>query len=242
VSRYITTATSSDALAQDAAIAVLPVGSFEQHSDFLPLATDTIVAAQIAGRIATDYDLFLLPPVTISCSHEHASFPGTVSLSAVTLSAIITDVRESLSAQGIGTLVLVNAHGGNYVLSNVVQQANVTQARMALFPTREDWDKARQDAGCTATTGQDMHAGELEVSLLLHADPALVGPRYKDRDHLASPRPHLQITGITGYTSTGAIGLPSHGTAAKGKAILDSLSHSFTTHLELLTAPGPGTP
>ena len=82
-----------------------------------------------------------------------------------------------------------------------------------------------------------MHAGELEVSLLLHADPGLVGDGYQDRDHLASPRPFLLVTGMTGYTQTGVIGLPSHGTAGKGKAILDSLSRSFAAHLDLLAAP-----
>ena len=82
-----------------------------------------------------------------------------------------------------------------------------------------------------------MHAGELEVSLLLHADPGLVGDSYQERDHLASPRPFLLVTGMTGYTQTGVIGLPSHGTAGKGKAILDSLSRSFAAHLDLLAAP-----
>lgn len=233
---YITTATAASVRSCGAKVAVLPVGSFEQHSDFLPLATDTIVAALIAQRIADDYNLFVLPPVTISCSHEHAGFAGTVSISASTLTAIITDVRESLLAQGIPTLVLVNGHGGNYVLSHVVLQANITQRHMTLFPAREDWDQARHDAGCATTTSEDMHAGELEVSLLLHADAGLVADSYRDGDHLARPRPFLLITGMSGYTETGVIGLPSQGTAEKGKAILDSLSRSFAAHLDLLRA------
>jgi creatinine amidohydrolase len=104
-----------------------------------------------------------------------------------------------------------------------------------LFPTRDDWDRARSDAGCDSTTSQDMHAGELEVSLLLHADPSLVGDTRTDRDLLAYPRTHLLATGLATYTQTGVIGLPSRGTATKGKAILDSLSTSFAAHLSLLT-------
>jgi creatinine amidohydrolase len=221
--------------ARGATIAVLPVGSFEQHSDFLPLATDTIVACLIAQRIADDYGLFLLPPITIGCSHEHAAFAGTVSVSASTLVAIVGDVRESLRRRGIDKLVLVNGHGGNYVLSNVVQEANATGRSMALFPVREDWDRARQEAGCVGSTGQDMHAGELEVSLLLHADPQLVGASRSERDHLAHPRPFLAIAGIEEYTQTGVIGLPSHGTNIKGKSILNSLSGSFAAHCDILT-------
>jgi len=54
-----------------------------------------------------------LPPVTVSCSHEHAAWPGTVSITQQTLSAVVTDVVASLAAQGIGWLALVNGHGGN---------------------------------------------------------------------------------------------------------------------------------
>jgi creatinine amidohydrolase len=137
-------------------------------------------------------------------------------------------------ARGIDKLVLVNGHGGNYVLSNVVQEANAADRSMALFPVREDWDRARQEAGCVGSTGQDMHAGELEVSLLLHADPRLVGATNSERDHLAHPRPFLAIAGIGEYTKTGVIGLPSHGTTAKGITILDSLATSFAAHHDLL--------
>jgi creatinine amidohydrolase len=239
---HMTTVTSADVRSHGAKVAVLPVGSFEQHGDFLPLTTDSIVAGLIGQRITEDYNLFLLPPVTMSCSHEHAGFAGTVSISASTLCAVIGDVRESLRAQGIETLVLVNGHGGNYVLSSVVLQANVTQRCMTLFPTREDWDQARQDAGCAATTSEDMHAGELEVSLLLHASPELVGDGYHEGDHLARPRPFLLVTGMRGYTETGVIGRPSEGTPGKGKAILDSLSRSFAAHLDLLASPPAASP
>jgi creatinine amidohydrolase len=81
---------------------------------------------------------FQLPLITILCSHEHSSWPGTLSISARTLSAIIADITQSLEQSGISKVVLVNGHGGNYALSNVVQEANVSGKRMALFPTGED--------------------------------------------------------------------------------------------------------
>src|SRR5918994_4099147 len=103
----LTTATSTDV--RDAApdVAVLPVGSFEQHGSHLPLITDTAIACVIAQAIGQTYSLFVLPPVTISCSHEHADFTGTISISASTLTAIIADVRASLDAQGITKLIIV---------------------------------------------------------------------------------------------------------------------------------------
>jgi creatinine amidohydrolase len=110
--------TTADVHERRPAVAVLPIGSFEQHGPYLPLATDTIVAVASANRVAAAYNVLLLPAVTMSCSHEHAAWPGTVSITHTTLTAIISDVVNSLHAQGIGKLAIINGHGGNYFLSN----------------------------------------------------------------------------------------------------------------------------
>ncbi|MFF3003952.1 creatininase family protein [Kitasatospora sp. NPDC057940] len=230
----ITAATSADERRRGAKIAVLPVGSFEQHGDHLPLTTDTVVAGLIAQRIATDYGLFLLPPSTVSCSHEHAHMPGTVSISAATLYAVVNDIWKSLQASGVPGLLIVNGHGGNYVLSNVVQEANTSGPRVALFPVREDWHQARKAAGLVSSGAEDMHGGELEVSLLLHGAPELIRDGIEQDDHSAPERPHLLTLGMAGYTKNGIIGQPSLGTAAKGRALLDSLSRSAAAHLSIL--------
>ncbi|MFI7025747.1 creatininase family protein [Micromonospora sp. NPDC049900] len=226
-------ATTMDEANRAADVAVLPVGSFEQHGDHLPLMTDTIVACAIAQAAATAYELLLLPPVTISCSQEHTGWPGSVSIRSSTLTRIVTDVVESLSQAGVDRLVVVNGHGGNYVLSNVVQEANVAGRHMALYPRRQDWETARQHAELSSTSHDDMHAGEIETSLLLHLCPELVRPGYQTADHLAD-RPDLLVLGMRGYTDTGVIGKPSAATAAKGKAVLESLTSSFATSLALL--------
>lgn len=230
----ITSATATDEATRGARIAVLPVGSFEQHGSHLPLVTDTAIACLIASRIADVHDLFLLPPVTISCSHEHEGFPGTVSISSSTLICIIDDIRASLARAGINKLVLVNGHGGNYVLSNIAQQANVQGPHVVLFPGRDDWSAARDHAGMLTNGHDDMHGGEIETSILLHAHPELVHDTYTTADHEATSRPHLLVTGMKAYTSSGIIGRPSAATAAKGAAALDSLLASFTDHLKIL--------
>ena len=139
-----------------------------------------------------------------------------------------------VARSGIERLAIVNGHGGNYVLSNIVQQANVAGPRMTLFPGRIEWEAARAAAGLQASTSEDMHAGELEVSLLLHTYPELVGDDFRQGDWEADPRPHLLVTGMRGYTESGVIGRPSLATAEKGRAILDSLARSFKDHLALL--------
>lgn len=232
---FISTATSRDEAERAATVAVLPVGSFEQHGSHLPLSTDTLIASAIARRIADDFHLMLLPPVTLSCSHEHAGFAGSVSVSSSTLRAVIRDIASSLSAAGVQNLVVVNAHGGNYILSNVVQEANTEGPTMVLFPHNLDWKEARAAAGVITDNHEDMHAGEAETSILLAEAPEVVRPGYVEADNTMDDRRHLLTVGVAGYAKTGVIGRPSLATATKGRALLDAFSKLFKAHLMQLT-------
>jgi creatinine amidohydrolase len=235
---------SADAAVNEPRAAVLPVGAFEQHGAHLPLATDTLIAVAISNAIAAVVPVRQLPPVTIGCSHEHAAFPGTLSISASTLSAIVTDVATSLRGQGIEHLVVVNGHGGNYVLSNVVQQANAEHPRsMALYPNRVDWDEARAAAGMETTAHEDMHGGELEASILLAAWPTYVRDdwpqSWKDDDNFHDDRRDLLTVGMTAYTESGIIGRPSLATVEKGQKALQILGQNAVRVMEILTNGSP---
>jgi creatinine amidohydrolase len=229
--------TATEERERDADMALLPVGSFEQHGDFLPLATDTVIAVTVARAVGAAYRVLQLPPVTISCSHEHAGWRGTVSVSAATLYATVTDIAESLRRGGIGKLVLISGHGGNYVLGNVVQEASARGERMALFPTEVDWLNARAAGGVELGPESDMHAGELETSLLLHAHPQVVRADYADHDELADERNRMLTRGLAAYTASGVVGRPSLASAAKGKAALANLVESFADVLAALGSP-----
>jgi creatinine amidohydrolase len=234
MNHILPTATTSDEKTRDADCAVLPVGSFEQHGDYLPLITDTLIASAIAREIANAYPLLQLPPVTISCSQEHRAWRGTVSISSSTLHAIVDDIYRSISDAGLTSLVILNCHGGNYVLANIVQEGNAQGKRMAFFPSPWDWAGARQSAGLASSSHEDMHAGELETSILLHANPELVRDGYQAADWVADDRRHLLTTGMSEYTQSGVIGRPSLASAEKGKALLASLVESFASVLEVL--------
>ncbi|WP_030957836.1 creatininase family protein [Streptomyces sp. NRRL S-378] len=234
------TATSTDVEDRQPRVAVLPVGSFEQHGRYLPLITDTAIACIIGQEVADAYPVHLLPPITMSCSHEHAAFPGTVSISAKTLFAVIDDIRASLARSGIRKLVIINGHGGNYVLSNIVQEANVDGPAVSLFPLSADWDRARDHASLDSDRHADMHAGEIETSILLHAAPELVRDGFAEADHDGGPRPFLLVLGMGAYTESGVVGYPSSGTEVKGKAVLESLRTSFAEHIEALGEAAAG--
>ncbi|HTY30591.1 creatininase family protein [Mycobacterium sp.] len=228
--------TTTDAVAS-ATLAVLPIGSFEQHGPCLPLATDTLIACAVASEISAHHNIFRLPPITFSCSHEHSDFPGTLSVSATTLAAVVGDIVDGLVQQGVTGLIIVNAHGGNAVLTNVVQQSNQRGSRIkiGLYPSREDWTEARAAAGITSSNHDDMHAGELETSILLAAYPDYLRDGWGSADHTATDRRYLTTLGIGAYTSTGVIGYPSRAEEAKGKMALQHLAQNAHALIKLIT-------
>jgi creatinine amidohydrolase len=211
--------------------AVLPVGAFEQHGPHLPMTTDTLIAVAIAERICQQSSVFLLPPLTISCSHEHIGFFGNLFISSETLEKCIREVLNSIAHSGINQVAIVNAHGGNYVLRNLAQEVNLTEQRLLLWPTNQHWQIAVQYAGIESSIHEDMHAGEIETSILLHLNPDLVRIG-QIQDHQASERFYLHLKGMKEYTSSGVIGFPSRATAQKGALLLESLVKSACKDLE----------
>ncbi|MEU6339965.1 creatininase family protein [Streptomyces sp. NPDC046977] len=155
-------------------------------------------------------------------------------MSARTLHTLVTDIAQSLETSGIRKVVLVNAHGGNYVLSNIVQEANVIEPRMSLFPQSGEWNRARERAGLVSNAHGDMHAGEIETSILLYAEPSFVGPAYETADHDGGDRRFLLSKGMKAYTETGVIGFPSYATPEKGRSVIESLIADFGAHLQVL--------
>lgn len=223
--------TSAEEGERAARVALLPVGSLEQHGPHLPLVTDTVVACVLARALADAHPVRVLPPVTVGCSHEHAAWPGTVSISASTLHALVRDIAASL---GRTRLILVNGHGGNHVLANTVQESG---GRMALFPGPHDWEAARVAARMATDNDGDMHAGELETSVLLHAAPELVREGGERADHVTAPRDHLLTVGLAPYSASGVAGRPSLATAAKGRDLLAALTAAFAGYLAAVDGP-----
>jgi creatinine amidohydrolase len=138
-------------------------------------------------------------------------------------------------------VVLVNGHGGNYVLNNVAQEANVDGPSVVVYPTGRDWDVARRAAGLETTAHDDMHGGEAETSILLHYAPDSIAAEWESADHQADERPDLLLLGMMDYTRTGIIGRPSLATASKGEALVHELVQGLAPRVVLLRE-GSGTP
>lgn len=237
VTSVINGPTHLDIAAHRPRFAALPVGSFEQHGAHLPVTTDTLVANAVAQRLCAAHQGLLLPAIGVSCSHEHAGFAGTLSISSRTLARLVQETVEAASAQGIAWVVIVNAHGGNYVLAHVAQELNVARPRVLLALARHHWQAAAAQAGIQTSLSDDMHGGEIETSILLHCHPELVR-RELIQDFAAPERPLLTLLGLRHYAPAGIVGRPSLATAEKGQRLLEALVEAIARDIAAVVPAG----
>lgn len=156
--------------AAPASIALLPIGSQEQHGARLPLGTDTLlVEAVVARALALDLptDVVVLPALPYGLSPHHR-FAAAVTLTPSTLLAVLGEVMDSLVDCGFRRLMIVNGHGGN----DEPMRLAVKGAAL-----RHDVAVAAANYWSLGDPGRSPgHAGRFETSLLLAAAPSLVRP------------------------------------------------------------------
>lgn len=92
---------------------IFPIGSFEQHSQFGSMATDSIIASEIARMVSDRLCIPLIPHLPYGISKVHKDFYGTIFLRDETMVNVILDVIRSLNSYGIINFIIINGHGGN---------------------------------------------------------------------------------------------------------------------------------
>ncbi|MTD56413.1 creatininase family protein [Amycolatopsis pithecellobii] len=203
------------------AVAVLPIGSQEQHGAHLPMGTDTmLVSAVVDGalaRLGDDPLLVRLPALPFGHSPHHL-FAAAVSLTAHTLQAVLADVLDSLVQSGFRRVLIVNGHGGNDEIMRLAVKQYALRADVALAACSY-WSLGEfQNVG---------HAGEFETSLMLATHPELVGepgPRPEVAGLFAQrPYPGLTVERHGEWARAGgSTGGATEATAEKGAAALEA--------------------
>ena len=143
--------------------------------------------------------MWLLPPVAFGCSHEHTNLGVTVSVSAATLHAVVTVTIAKALSQAGRSLVVVNGRGGNCTRSNGSRGDRVSGGPRCV-PIRAGWVEGQATLRLVRLLDdEDMHAGEMETSLLLHAMPDVVnGPSYQSADRPSPDCPMLTTLAMRG--------------------------------------------
>ncbi len=193
-------------------VALLPIGSFEQHGSFLPLNTDTIIAEEVAKRICKKLEIMCLPPLEYSLSEEHFGFFGTVSLTEETFKKCIIEIFDSLKRFGIESLLIFSWHGGNTKLLDSLNMKEIEIIDFNCFDlmAKKLWKDYK-----------GVHADELETSLLLAIDGKLVKAN-KIVDEIPDKNPSLlKEIGMKNLSRSGVWGKPSRASKEKGRLLLN---------------------
>jgi creatinine amidohydrolase len=152
-------------------IAVIPLGSTEQHGPHLPSGTDTFVAELIAIEVANQLDALYVPFGPYGVTPIHAGHPGTISLRRSTFEALLTDMLEELTDMGVKTFILVNWHEGNIPSMDAVAYSIQHRLGVNIVTAQACYTAQRiyRELG-----GELTHGGGIEALGVMAHDPELV--------------------------------------------------------------------
>jgi creatinine amidohydrolase len=218
-------------------VAVLPMGATEPHNLHLPYGTDIYEAEAIAGRACEaafkqGAPVVMLPAVPYGTDTNQLAFPLAINLNPSTLLQVIRDIVDSLAAQRIVKLLILNSHGGNDFKPVLRELYGKTPVRLFLC----DWFRMAADVEKEIFTAHDDHAGEVETSLALAFFPDLVardpqtGRLAADDGAVKPTRFHAVNQGWVSITrpwhlltTNSGAGNPHQASADKGRALMDVL-------------------
>jgi creatinine amidohydrolase len=214
-------------------LVILPTASTEQHGKHLPLDVDLFLCESVClevGRRAADRVL-VLPAVAYGLNRHHMDFPGTVHIEPETFIAFCLNITKSVAYHGFEKILIVNGHGSNAPLIDLVARKTVLETRSLCFATNyaafllEAFEPIRESQVMA-------HADEFETSLYLHLAPERVrmdlaaadndrAGKYVSSD---STRNYpVRFNDFWGrWTRTGVHGDPTKATAEKGRVLFEA--------------------
>ena len=238
-SRHFAQLAASSAI--DQAVAVLPVAAMEQHGPHLPMRVDTtlvngVVSASMA-HLPADLPVLFLPTQQVGKSNEHIRFPGTLTLSAQTLISVWMELGASVARAGFKKLVLLNSHGGQVSVMDIVARDLRTAHDLIVYHT--SWYNLPLGSDVMGQFPAEehrfgIHAGDIETSMMLALAPHLVDMVQAQNFHSTSQdrAAKYPILGngssaklgwqMQDYNPQGAAGNALAATAAKGHALVNA--------------------
>jgi len=239
------------------AVAVLPLGATEQHGPHLPLSVDTVLVDGVVNaalpHLSAQDPVWVLPTQALGLSTEHQAFEGTLTLSPETVIALWCEIGASVARAGFKKMLMLNAHGGNVGLMDVV--ARELRAQHGLLVYSSSWYNLPLDEAALAQFSAHehrfgIHGGEIETSMMLALAPDLVdmsqAQNFASSSHERAQRYPVLGNGksaklgwhIQDYNPSGAVGNAGAATAAKGQALVKSAGEQLAVLLrELMDLP-----
>lgn len=213
--------TADEIMISDPELAILPVGSIEQHGPHLPVMTDWAIGAEVGRRVQVLTKGFLLPALPISTCREQMGKKGSVWMEPPTFYHMMTDILMSLKIQGFRKVLIIQAHGGIFTMIPVVRDANAKynpDFMVFNFDLMMVSSTCREE-GILECSGE-IHAGEGETSQMLVIAPETVHMELACDYIPDTPRSYLSYGAVLRFCPEGVWGTPTLATAEKGEQVL----------------------
>lgn len=225
---------------RQAQVALLPVGSTEQHGMHLPLGTDWLTAQEIARRAGAKGPWLVLPTVPVGVSEHHRQFWGTLWVPPEVLRDYVLGVARALASHGLRRVVFVNGHGGN---TATLEEAARRLRQERIYAFVYVWWRAIPEVISRLIEGSGSHAGELETSVMLAIAPELVRTeRYRETAEKSAPEWGKKVEGVEvgfdtlDFSQSGSIGDPARATVEKGELVLQAAAERLDAFCRWLAA------
>lgn len=208
-------------------LAIIPVGSIEQHGPHLPIMTDWAIATELGKRIAEKMGAFLLPALPVSTCREHMGKKGSVWMEPTTFYQMMYDIIMSLKTQGFKRVGILTTHGGIFITTPLVRDLNARfQPDLQVAIVSGDIVKVEN---IIETKG--LHADEKETSYMLAIAPETVHMERAVDFIPEVPRPYLSYGSIFRASPSGVWGCPTKATAQKGERMLEEYTKKAVEEL-----------
>lgn len=224
-------------------VALLPLAAFEPHGSHLPVGSDLIImdaiARDVAGRLSAH--TFLMPTWPLGTSGHFAGDAGAVYLGFETLWAVVNDLVHSLHQQGINQVALLNNHGsamtstvvplGNFIVKTAVRQLNYELPGLTAIWVQPFAAARAALAEIFPSAPEEVQAGAVETSILMHLAPDRVGQ--PGPDHVPAVRgAFLNFTPFRNLAPAAVWGRPSEASAEKGEQALAAAVEATVLYIE----------
>ena len=202
-------------------VAVIPIGSIEQHGPHLPVSTDTDIVTEVAKKLSEKKGYLLLPTITCGVSFEHAPF-FNLSIRESTLRTVLMYLCMSLSDNNIKTIFIINGHHGNQKSINNIdlKLKKLSKNKLKVFPLSY-WHFMKREFD---------HAGFVETSLMMAisknlkmklAKKGLITDKMTKQEIKKIGK--LANQSFPKATKNGIWGDPTKASKSEGKKILDEI-------------------